>query len=83
MSEKKIQGIDISVPKKPKLKDIDGFNRSKKNQKWKRNPIPDNWETLSAAKQDKFIEHLGITFDGLAHIRFVNAIKDYFQKKWV
>lgn len=32
-------------------------------------------------QQDKFIEHLGITFDGLAHIRFVNAIKDYFQKK--
>tara|TARA_R110000850_G_scaffold273392_3_gene409762 strand:+ start:653 stop:2686 length:2034 start_codon:yes stop_codon:yes gene_type:complete len=56
MNEKKIQNISINILKKPKLKDIDGFSRSKKNQKWKRNPIPDNWETLSAKKQDKFID---------------------------
>lgn len=56
MNEKILQGIHTSVPKKPKLTLIDGSKRSKKNQKWQRNPIPDNWDSMNPAKQNKFIE---------------------------
>ena len=51
-----IQGIEINLPKKPKKSSIIGYNKSKKNQRWTRNPIPDNWDSLSEIKKNKFIE---------------------------
>ena len=51
-----IQGIEINLPKKPKKSSIIGYNKSKKNQRWTRNPMPDNWDSLSEIKKNKFIE---------------------------
>lgn len=56
MKKKSIQGISINIPKKPQRKLIPGNKKAKKNQKWERNPIPDNWDELSSVKQAKFIE---------------------------
>tara|TARA_R110002012_G_scaffold230276_1_gene402967 strand:- start:2573 stop:4594 length:2022 start_codon:yes stop_codon:yes gene_type:complete len=51
-----IQGIEINIPKNPKKSSIIGYNKSKKNQKWTRNPMPDNWDSFSEIKKNKFIE---------------------------
>jgi hypothetical protein len=56
MNEKSIQGIPINIPKKPKKSSIIGYNKSNKNQKWTRTPIPDRWDSLSEVKKSKFIE---------------------------
>mgnify|MGYP003114546113 CR=1 FL=1 len=59
MSEKsitEIQGIPVSIPKIPVRKTIDGYGKKKQEQKWKRNPLPGNWESLSAKAQSDFIE---------------------------
>ena len=59
MSEKsitEIQGIPVSIPKIPVRKTISGYGKKKQEQKWKRNPLPGNWESLSAKAQSDFIE---------------------------
>jgi len=50
-----ISGISIGIPKKP-TSGIGGIKKSKKNQKWTRTPLPDNWDVLESSKKEKFIE---------------------------
>ena len=56
MIKETIQGIQINTPKKPQKRFIEGNNKSKKHQKWERNPLPDNWENLDSKKANAFIE---------------------------
>ena len=50
-----ISGLKISIPKKPS-KGILGYRKSKKNQKWERTPLPENWDILDNKSKSKFIE---------------------------
>jgi hypothetical protein len=59
MSEKnidEIQGISVSVPKIPPRKTIQGYGKKKREQKWERNPLPSNWDTMSEGARSKFVE---------------------------
>ena len=47
--------IKISLPKKPK-KGILFLKRNKKNQKWERTPLPEDWDILDDKKKSIFIE---------------------------
>ncbi len=50
-----ISEIKIGIPKKPSS-GIGGAKKSKKNQKWTRTELPDNWDVLESKKKEKFIE---------------------------
>ena len=50
-----ISNIKIGIPKKPSS-GIGGIKKGKKNQKWTRNCLPENWDVLDAKTKEKFVE---------------------------
>jgi hypothetical protein len=59
MSEKgsvvEVYGINIPIPPPPAKSKIAGYHLPKKSQKWQRNPLPKDWQSLSETEQDEFI----------------------------
>ena len=44
--------IEYILPEQPK--GISGYKKSKENQRWERNPIPENWESMTDEEQYDF-----------------------------
>lgn len=50
------EGLIYTFPKQPSKEKIQGYNLPKKDQKWRRNEIPDNWNSLNEDEQYIFAE---------------------------
>jgi len=50
----KVCDLNIGLPKKPKVGTL-GTKKSKKNQKWERTPLPDNWDVIPTKDKESFI----------------------------
>lgn len=48
------KGLIYTVPKEPSKKNIAGWNLPKKDQKWKRAELPEDWDELPPDAQEKF-----------------------------
>jgi hypothetical protein len=48
------KGLIYTLPKQPKKEDIFGYKLPKKDQKWTRTELPENWEELDIKEQEVF-----------------------------
>lgn len=82
-----INGIEVSTPKRPMTKNIYGNQLSKKEQKWCRTPLPDNWEFLPSKERDSFIKQEyqrrieGYWFMNKGKATYISG-KHYFYINW-
>ena len=48
------KGLIYTYPKQPPKNQIQGYDLKVKDQKWKRTPLPENWDELTDEEQDVF-----------------------------
>ena len=82
------EGLVFNIPESPKKNsDILYFNLPKKDQKWKRIPLPDNFNSWSKEKQDAFAFEEnrkckeGIFFYNYGEITYITG-DHYFYLQW-
>lgn len=51
-----ISGIEILLPQRPPAKLIDGYERGKKQQYWRRTEKPSNWTRMTPKQKQEFID---------------------------
>jgi len=52
----KISELTIHLPEQPSLNEIEGSRKKKKNQKWERNSLPNDWDLLPSKDKAEFVK---------------------------
>lgn len=76
-----VQGLDIHLPKKPEKKLIANWDLPKKEQKWRRSTLPDDWNERRAEeirKQDENAKYVDPTLEAFRVQEWTRRLNGYW-----